>query len=47
MDKGDYIMAASMLAMCAKSSGGYDSFRVESARKLFVGLTLYMLETEH
>ncbi|WP_455021789.1 type IV secretory system conjugative DNA transfer family protein [Neisseria elongata] len=40
-------MAAIMLPMSAKSSGGNDSFWVESARKLFVGLALYMLETEH
>ncbi len=38
-------MAAIMLPMAAKNSG--DGFWTESARKLFVGLSLYMLETEH
>ncbi|OSI10947.1 type IV secretory system conjugative DNA transfer family protein [Neisseria zoodegmatis] len=41
-------MAAIMLPMSTKSSSGdgNSSFWVESARKLFVGLALFMLETE-
>lgn len=40
-------MAAIMLPMDGKGGSNSSSFWVESARKLFVGLSLYMLETEY